>query len=563
MMTYCYNIIARNAQEGDHVPIDVLRKQMSSCLAAINSYSLIKETFAFWTPPQVSFGGGAPRLVSGRGRSESAGKRVISPSAQQGTDSHASSGWKASKSGASISAPDSLMRSGGQGGASSVDALDDSLALAVDSQMAIGPAPPADPGTLVTLATLRRHYTLLRCRVRLAESDPGARQRAPMPQRLVSLQESQMKALAEKTVGELLLRGLLEEALTLVGAFSLDCATFIAALTKLCLRATSGREGADKVTVRDELGTSRDPWEVLKEFLESLDGKRVVAGGEPNEMAPFNSRAGSHAFGNLHRIAGETILSWPEADVPLPPWLKRTFKHGDSQASGEVARFDAPGGDACGLMRLYLRYGKLQEAVQLVVECLDVDVRGSSAIEEFALMDLSSMRFVPYNLIDQLIHQLEERANKLASVIGDAGEAPISQVAEILACKEAVFEALQKWLEFVEKEAEIVREWGASDQVQEVVGRALREDQSFKRGGSGGDRDTVRFLVHKITSKLKQEVPFGQRLHRTLVSAGHGLTARADADRIFELLCLQLLQRSRGREAILPLGSKWQDFIHG
>ena len=36
MMTYCYNIIARNTQEGDHVPIDVLRKQMSSCLAAIN-----------------------------------------------------------------------------------------------------------------------------------------------------------------------------------------------------------------------------------------------------------------------------------------------------------------------------------------------------------------------------------------------------------------------------------------------------------------------------------------------------------------------------------------------
>jgi len=331
------------------------------------------------------------------------------------------------------------MRSVGQGGASSADALDDSLALAVDSQMAIAPAPPADPGTLVTLATLRRHYTLLRCRVRLAGSDPGARQRAPTPQRIVSLQEAHMKALAEKTVGELLLRGLLEEALTLVSAFGLECATFIASLTKLCLRATCGREEVDKVIVRDELGTLCDPWEVLKEFLESLDGKRVVAGGEPDEMAPFKTRAGSYAFGHLHRVAGETILSWPEADVPLPPWLKRTFKHGDTQASGEVARFDTPGGDACGLLRLYLRYGKLQEAVQLVVECLDVDVRGSSAIEEFALMDLSSMRFVPYNLIDQLTYQLTERANKLASVMGDGGnEVRESQVTDILSCQAAV-----------------------------------------------------------------------------------------------------------------------------
>ncbi len=54
MVIYCYNLVTRNAQDGDHVPIHVLRKQCSSCLTAINSYSLIEEKFAFWTHPQTT-----------------------------------------------------------------------------------------------------------------------------------------------------------------------------------------------------------------------------------------------------------------------------------------------------------------------------------------------------------------------------------------------------------------------------------------------------------------------------------------------------------------------------
>ena len=140
-----------------------------------------------------------------------------------------------------------------------------------------------------------------------------------MPQQIVSLSAQQMQALAEASLPELIQRGLLEEALSLTAAFTLSTPRLISHVVGVCL------SGGGAISVVDELGVRQDSWGVLREFLEVLDGKRTCPGA-PHEMHPFDSRAGSYAFGSLHRAVGDAILSYPAADVPLPPWLKRKLR---------------------------------------------------------------------------------------------------------------------------------------------------------------------------------------------------------------------------------------------
>lgn len=97
-----------------------------------------------------------------------------------------------------------------------------------------------------------------------------------------------MQALAEASLPELIQRGLLEDALSLTAVFTLSTPKLISHVVHFCLSGGGG------VPVVDDLGNRHDPWGVLREFLEELDGKRTCPGA-PHEMQPFDSRAGKNA----------------------------------------------------------------------------------------------------------------------------------------------------------------------------------------------------------------------------------------------------------------------------
>ena len=192
--------------------------------------------------------------------------------------------------------------------------------------------------------------------------------------------------------------------------------------------------------------------------------------------------------------------------------------------------------------------------MQVVVECLDLDEQSapgaSGPSAGYAEMDLSGTRYVPHNLIDQLVSQLVGSAERA----GREGKGE-----EIEACRRGLEESLARWQAFVEREAEIVGEWCAADQAREMVSELIaREARNSATGVISGEDG--RLLAHKILTKLR-ELPFGQRLHRAiLASSGEGYAAKMEADRVFGVLSLQLVQRTRGRDAVLPEGTRWTDF---
>ena len=118
-----------------------------------------------------------------------------------------------------------------------------------------------DVGGVITLPILRKHYALLRSRILLAETSVRRGGLGSWGQSVVGLGESHMHSMAERTVYELLARGLLEEALSLLAAFSLSTQQFVTSLTLLCLSAHSAPK------VYDDLGAETDPWLVLKGWV--------------------------------------------------------------------------------------------------------------------------------------------------------------------------------------------------------------------------------------------------------------------------------------------------------
>jgi hypothetical protein len=227
---------------------------------------------------------------------------------------------------------------------------------------------------------------LIRARVKLAEVARARRGLREAPrQRLVPGAPGAQRELAHETLAELLEAGLLEDAVTLAGSLGLDAAALVRSLTRRCLREADGEAVPE---ARGEDGAPADAWALLKECLARLDG----AGAAPRDGGGSGGgagagRFGSQAFGILHRVAGETILAWPGADVPLPPWLKAGMRRGARAEAGARARFDTPGADAPGLLRLLLRYGRLEDAAELVCECLAVDAPDGDLLAEAAEFD--------------------------------------------------------------------------------------------------------------------------------------------------------------------------------
>jgi len=226
---------------------------------------------------------------------------------------------------------------------------------------------------------------------------------------------------------------------------------------------------------------------------------------------------------------------------------------------GTALGFDAAGGDTAGVLRLFLRYNRLEEASQLVTQCLTLERNGGTpvvprktgtvknlpSLEECLIIDLSTTRYVPYNLIDQLLCRLKERGSNTEN--------------NYSVCIESVEHALQEWMRFTEVESEMVAAFCCCPQVNACVNEALAQRGINPVSGeqeamtSGADID-MQALLHAVTSKMLTTTPIGKAFARLKTGQGQAVN-KADHDKVFERLCLQMLQRTR----MCPQGKRWRE----
>ena len=559
MMTYWFNFVDANFR-GDSdgagiggmpdngqrvVDLGVLLTQANSCLAAINCYSLLEARFAYWIPPTAAI---MPE------QAEDSKKRHADGMAVDGD-------WLAA---ARMRTPD-----------------------------------------VITLPMMLQHYALLRARIRLAEFEAlAARDIENLPpiqsmhlhdrkvkrHRMVPVSPALQQVMAEETVAHLLKVGLVDDAISLAAAFSTSTSStapaaapgsltveeMCKAVTERCLQSLSSPHAAPLIDEDGVTTPADDAWEFLRRFLIHFDGSAKAS--SLAQQLPHMERESAQAletncprpFGRLARIAAESFLRLsPDPDSCLPPWLVYMIRAGTRHENAAAANvgFDAEGGDTCGLLRLLVRYDRLEEASQLVVNCLTLEregipvvprktasVKTLPSVEECLIMDLSKTRYVPYNLIDQLIHRLRENSAL------DTEHRNTQRI-----CLESVQLALDNWLRFTQMESEMVSSFCCCPQVNARVNQVLSatgiDPASGERDPMRGDVD-IRTLLESITKQITETTPIGKRFERLETAQGQPVT-RADRELVFERLCLQMLQRTRPR--MCPSGGvqgnlcqKWQ-----
>jgi hypothetical protein len=498
MMTYWFNLIKAKLEgsgvggdmmrEGEVlVELKVLQEQAHACLAAINCYSLIDPRHAYWVPERSE-----PLRPVERG-AVSGGKRDHGGHVKTELDAYA--------------------------------------------------APEA-----ITLPMLLQHYALLRARIRLAEAaEATGRLRAGRAtgHPLVPYAVQKQQRMAEDTVAELLRVGMIDDAISLGAAFctssssckpppptssglaseaptddlSLATEDLCRRVTQRCLQAFA----APGALLRDEDGAeveATDAWEFLRRFLQHFDGA-----AQPPALVqklPHCERDSALAvelprpFGGLARVAAETFMRCsPDADANLPPWLVHVMCVGTEGRAG--TGFDGRGGDTCGLLRLLLRHQRLEEAAQLVVHCLTLERDGVPVVprasgrvntiptlEECLIMDLSAPRYVPYNLIDQLLGRLDDDKHSM--------------------CRSSVDLALQDWVRFTKMESQMIYDFTKAE-VRGSVDKVLHERGIDPATGekdprmAGGEID-VALLVDAIVSRVQGTTPIGKSFERLETAQG-------------------------------------------
>ncbi|XP_077176981.1 nuclear pore complex protein Nup160 [Paroedura picta] len=222
---------------------------------------------------------------------------------------------------------------------------------------------------ILELKDLERECTLARIRLTLAQHDP-------------SLAAVAGSSPPEELVVLLVQAGLFDTAISLCQTFNLSLTPVFEGLTFKCIQLQFGGEAAlaeawdwlaanqfSSVIATKETSATDEAWRLLSSYLDR-----------------FKSQ--NHLY---HRCVINKLLSH---GVPLPNWLINSYKKVD----------------AAELLRLYLNYDLLEEAVDLVLEYVDAVLgKGHSYFGiEVPLSATSPRVWLPYSAIDQLLQALGE-----------------------------------------------------------------------------------------------------------------------------------------------------------
>ncbi|XP_045147051.1 nuclear pore complex protein Nup160, partial [Echinops telfairi] len=224
---------------------------------------------------------------------------------------------------------------------------------------------------ILELADLERECSLARIRLTLAQHDSSA----------VAVAGSSS---AEEMVALLVQAGLFDTAISLCQTFKLPLSPVFEGLAFRCIKLQFGGEAAQaeawawlaanqlsSVITTKESSATDEAWRLLSTYLDRYQVQNNL----------------------YHHCVINKLLSH---GVPLPNWLINSYKKVD----------------AAELLRLYLNYDLLEEAVDLVSEYVDAVLgKGHQYFGiEFPLSATAPMVWLPYSAIDQLLHTLGENS---------------------------------------------------------------------------------------------------------------------------------------------------------
>ncbi|XP_068947747.1 nuclear pore complex protein Nup160 [Petaurus breviceps papuanus] len=224
---------------------------------------------------------------------------------------------------------------------------------------------------ILELEDLERECSLARIRLTLAQHDPTA----------VAIAGSSS---AEEMVTLLVQAGLFDTAISLCQTFKLSLTPVFEGLAFKCIKLQFGGEAVQaeawawlaanqlsSVITTKESSATDEAWRLLSSYLEKHKCQNNL----------------------YHHCVINKLLSH---GAPLPSWLINSYKKVD----------------AAELLRLYLNYDLLEEAVDLVSEYVDAVLgKGHQYFGiEFPLSATSPMVWLPYSAIDQLLQSLGENS---------------------------------------------------------------------------------------------------------------------------------------------------------
>uniref|UniRef100_A0A8C7ENT4 Nucleoporin 160 n=1 Tax=Neovison vison TaxID=452646 RepID=A0A8C7ENT4_NEOVI len=224
---------------------------------------------------------------------------------------------------------------------------------------------------ILELGDLEKECSLARIRLTLAQHDPSA----------VAVAGSSS---AEEMVSLLVQAGLFDTAISLCQTFKLPLTPVFEGLAFKCIKLQLGGEAAQaeawswlaanqlsSVITTKESSATDEAWRLLSTYLERYTVQNNL----------------------YHHCVINKLLSH---GVPLPNWLINSYKKVD----------------AAELLRLYLNYDLLEEAVDLVSEYVDAVLgKGHQYFGiEFPLSATAPMVWLPYSSIDQLLQALGENS---------------------------------------------------------------------------------------------------------------------------------------------------------
>ncbi|KAG2462145.1 nuclear pore complex protein Nup160 [Polypterus senegalus] len=222
---------------------------------------------------------------------------------------------------------------------------------------------------ILELKDLQKEYILAQNRLTLVRHNPAA---APIAG----------SASADETVVLLVQAGLFDSALSLCHMFKLSLIPVFEGLAYKCIRLQYGGEQVQAeawgwlaanqlslVTTTAESSATDEAWRLLSSYLDRYKTQNA----------------------QYHKCVINKLLSH---GVPVPDWLVNGYKKVD----------------AAGLLRLYLNYDLLEEAVEFVLEYIDALLgKGHQYFGiERPLSATAPPVWLPYVAIDQLLHALGE-----------------------------------------------------------------------------------------------------------------------------------------------------------
>ncbi|KAF6333768.1 nucleoporin 160 [Rhinolophus ferrumequinum] len=232
-------------------------------------------------------------------------------------------------------------------------------------------APTNQQIEILELEDLEKAWSLARIRLTLAQHDPSA----------IAVAGSSS---AEELVTLLVQAGLFDSAISLCQTFKLPLTPVFEGLAFKCIKLQFGGEAAQaeawawlaanqlsSVITTKESSSTDEAWRLLSTYLERHKVQNNL----------------------YHHCVIQKLLAH---GVPLPNWLINSYKKVD----------------AAELLRLYLNYDLLEEAVDLVSEYVDAVLgKGHQYFGiEFPLSATAPMVWLPYSSIDQLLQALGENS---------------------------------------------------------------------------------------------------------------------------------------------------------